>query len=209
MAELRESELADSAVRGGRRIRIRRWAVAASASVLLGGSAGAAVVLLTAPTSPLAPTVSPAMESAAPAGGAIGARSEALSTEAAIYEAALRDGPAPAAGDRYVESVRCRGTKPGLEPCDLQPIPQSVQDEVRAALPDVRFVTRAETAGLHGGVLVRFGRITYSDGAATRAYLPVDVYCGPLCGEGTTLVLTRQANGTWAVTGRAGTSWIS
>jgi hypothetical protein len=189
-------------------MRLRAWAIGASAIALFGGSFGGAVAVLRSPTAPLAPTPLSRLDSAvAPV------PSQTVSTEAQMYRAALQSRPTPNAGldsgTVYVESVRCRGDVPGREPCDLAPIPSSIQVEVTSALPEVRFVTRQQAMRLRGGVLVRFGPITYSDGAAARAYLPVDVRCGVLCGEGTTLVLTARADGTWAVVGTSGRSWIS
>jgi len=211
MAQLRVSELADGAVRGARRIRFRRWAVAISAIALVLGSAAAAAVLLTAPTTPLAPTAS-APAAADRQGGARATAGYASSPDAAIYIAALRGRPTPGASLNfngvYVESVRCRATDPAT-PCDLQPIPADVQADISAALPEVRFVTRVQAARLHGVELVRFGQITYSDGSAKRAFVPIGVHCGPLCGEGTTLILAQQQDASWKVVGTTGIGWIS
>ena len=212
MAQLRVSKLADGAVRGARRIRFRRWTVAISAIALIAGSAAAAAVLLTAPTTPLAPTASATAGADAQGGGGRIPQAYASSSEAALYIAALRGRPTPGAGmdlgGVYVENVRCTSAEPG-ETCDPDPMPMELQTEIRRAVPEVHFVTRAEAVDLHGVVLVRFGQITYSDGSATRAYVPIAVHCGPLCGEGTTLVLARQQDEAWKVIGTTGLSWIS
>lgn len=199
---------------------LRAWVIGTFAVAVFGGSAAGAAAVLRSPTAPLAPTplsrldspaaspaVSPAVSPSASASPRV------ISSEAQMYRAALQSRPTPNAGIDtgliYVESVRCRGDVPGREPCDLASIPAAVQVEVASAVPGVRFVTRQQAMGLRGGVLVRFGPITYSDGAAARAYLPIDVRCGALCGEGTTLVLAARADGTWSVVGTSGRSWIS
>jgi hypothetical protein len=41
-----------------------------------------------------------------------------------------------------------------------------------------------------------------------RATLGIEMFCGPLCGDGKTLVLARTDDG-WRVTGTTGPEWIS
>lgn len=59
-------------------------------------------------------------------------------------------------------------------------------------------VTRARP-----GVVLHDGRV---DG--DRARVDRDYLCGPLCGEGTRLLLARSAAG-WRVTGTSGPNWVS
>jgi hypothetical protein len=41
-----------------------------------------------------------------------------------------------------------------------------------------------------------------------HARLGMEMYCGPLCGSGTTYLLTRHG-GAWRITGQSGSHWIS
>jgi hypothetical protein len=70
----------------------------------------------------------------------------------------------------------------------------------------VRFVSRPPVALPPGrSRLAVLGRAQL---AGSRATVPVTVLCGPMCGEGETLVLTRSG-GQWRVTGRSGPDWVT
>jgi hypothetical protein len=93
-----------------------------------------------------------------------------------------RPGPIPAGLQRYLQ--RLMG--PGLRITDDPPVPRL-------------------TRRIGGTVIVQLGR---ADVHGTRALVAVDYHCGPVCGQGETLVLTRTSHA-WAITGHSGQAWIS
>jgi hypothetical protein len=56
-----------------------------------------------------------------------------------------------------------------------------------------------------GGTIHRIGPI---EGTGDRVTVPISYYCGGLCAGGRVAVVENR-NGTWAVTGTVGGSWIS
>jgi hypothetical protein len=90
--------------------------------------------------------------------------------------------------------------------CAGHPIPATVRAAVTERLgPEVRFVdTPPDPNQLGDPSVVTFGRLEVH-GPAAR--LGMQVLCGPLCGQGTLLVL-RLRNGHWQVTGTTGPRWI-
>jgi hypothetical protein len=132
------------------------------------------------------------------------------SARARIYAAALTNGPHPQRIDAplYVRDQVCATvvTKPGA-PCDDAAIPVAVQREVsRLVGPTVRFAANPRVP-LDAGdrAVIVFGRLTIKGDGAT---LGIEVLCGPLCGQGQTLVLSERV-GQWRVTGTTGAEWIS
>jgi hypothetical protein len=105
---------------------------------------------------------------------------------AAIYAAALADS---GSGDR----VYIRGSSSATE-----------QAAVRRLLgPDVQFGTDPVGSGRRSTDVLADLAIN-GDTATIR----VELLCGPLCGHGKTLVLTRS-DGRWHVTGTTGPVWVS
>lgn len=127
---------------------------------------------------------------------------------ASVFVAALGNHPRPPDGGStlVVDHTVCSRAL-GVPPCPPTPIPADVQAEIRAALgPDVRFVPEPPSAVASGKRLVITLGPPHIDG--DRATISVEILCGPLCGEGSTLVLHRLGD-TWVRTGTEGRSWIS
>jgi hypothetical protein len=91
--------------------------------------------------------------------------------------------------------------------CAGHAIPAGVQAQVRELLgPQVRFVDAPPDPDRLGDPsVVTFGRLEVR---GAEAQLGMQVLCGPMCGQGTLLVL-RQRSGHWQVTGTTGPRWIS
>lgn len=92
-------------------------------------------------------------------------------------------------------------------PCRPSPIPADVQAAVVAALgPRVHFTAHPPK---HPDFRTR-SVVTLGPPAikGDRAIVTVETSCGPLCGQGETLVLGRRG-GHWVRTGVTGPSWIS
>jgi hypothetical protein len=93
-------------------------------------------------------------------------------------------------------------------PCRAGPISAGMRHAlVRLLGSRLRITERAPSTvpGRRGPVVIRLGS---ADVRGTTARVPIDTYCGPLCGEGMTLILKRTG-GQWAVSGQTGFSWIS
>jgi hypothetical protein len=203
-----EELLADRVVAAGSRRRHRRsaWIVGGVLAVAV----AVALPLLTArghrpPVAAAAPA--PAGESAS---ALIGGTGSHFSDQAAIYAAVLIHGSAPSVpraanvADHVCATVI---SKPGSR-CADAPVPESVRRELAQILPfPVHFLPQRSVPGT-GRVnpLIVFGTLTVTH--RNRATLGVETLCGPMCGEGETLVLARTAAG-WRVTGTTGIAWIS
>lgn len=120
-----------------------------------------------------------------------------------------RTGGAVAVIDR-----RCQDTVPGGQAgCSPDPIPLDEQRAVAVRLagrPTVRFVSRdhAPEVGRPDGPFDRVVTLGPVTRLGPHARIPYAMLCGPLCGYGTTLVLTHGYRG-WTVTGETGVTWIS
>jgi hypothetical protein len=132
------------------------------------------------------------------------------SERGAIYAAAIGGGrtPEPVRAQIFVRDHTC-GSVPlrrGV-PCSDTPIPVDVQRMVRKLLGTrVQFSDHPPNPSGSGDPTV----IVFGDLRVTghRATLGMELLCGPLRGNGRTLVLTRRA-GQWQVTGSTGPEWIS
>lgn len=104
-----------------------------------------------------------------------------------------------------------------LDHPDARPLTTSERAAVETALTpmDVVWIDRAAAAELAQRQLdpsppeflvlrLAFPRIS-SDSAVVTA----TVWCGPLCGSGSTYVLARHDDGGWLVTGTTGSTWIA
>jgi hypothetical protein len=200
-----EEQLADRTVSADRRRRLRHsaWIVGGLLTVAV---AVALPVLTARGNRPASAATAPA----APASALIGGTGSHFSDQAAIYAAALRHHSAPDTPTEVLVHDHVCATvisKPGSQ-CLDSAIPMSVRREVAQLLPfPVRFV--AQRWGPRTGratSLIVFGTLTINGGAA--ATLGVETLCGPMCGEGETLVLARSATG-WRVTGTTGPAWIT
>jgi hypothetical protein len=143
--------------------------------------------------------------SALPAGS-----SSPISGRAAIYAAALiHRSTGSVHADVYVRDQVCATviSKPGSQ-CADSAVPTRVRRELAQLLPfPVHFV--AQRWGPRTGwvkSLIVFGSLTITQ--PDRATLGIETLCGPLCGDGKTLVLARTGDG-WRVTGQTGPDWIS
>jgi hypothetical protein len=143
--------------------------------------------------------------------------SQSVSDEARLYAAAL-GGP-----DRgnvaskmrrvtYLIAHFCTGmiAIDRRGPCNAGPIAPGLQRELlRVMGPGLRITDnppQPQLKGRMGGtVIVQFGS---ADVHGNEARVAVDYRCGPLCGQGETLVLTRTGE-VWTITGHTGRSWIS
>jgi hypothetical protein len=116
--------------------------------------------------------------------------------------------PQLAEDDVYVRDRVCESmiTEPGSQ-CDDGPIPVDVQRQVGSLTGyPVHFVRLPRSPeNVHAPALVIFGALAIVE---DRATLGMEILCGPLCGQGRTLVLARTAAG-WQVTGSTGPEWIS
>jgi hypothetical protein len=132
-----------------------------------------------------------------------------VSERAQIYVAALSRNlhPGVARVPIYVHSHVSRSVATAPAGCDDGGIPVDVQREVTAMLGDaVRFIPQAPNPqGVEDPAVITFGELVV---AGDHATLGTQTLCGPLCGQGQTLVLAK-AQGTWRVTGTAGPEWIS
>ena len=99
----------------------------------------------------------------------------------------------------------------GVGPCHPVAIPIDAQNDIVDALQHrVKFVARSP-ATLNGRPVVTLGRIHPRVARADQpavVEVPLQMLCGPLCGQGQTFVVTRTVNG-WEVTGTTGTMWIA
>lgn len=199
-----EEVLADRVVAAGRRRRRRR------STVIVGGLLAAAIavavpMLVVASGRVTADVAAAGTNAPARAGGA----SSPVSDRAAIYAAALRAHWAPSTPSAaFVRDQVCTTviSKP-MSQCADSPIPMSVRREVARLLPfPVHFL--AQRWGPQTGQvtsLIVFGTMSV---AGDRATLAIEIFCGPMCGEGKTLVLART-NEIWRVTGTTGREWIT
>ncbi|MDT4912117.1 MAG: hypothetical protein QOC66_1245 [Pseudonocardiales bacterium] len=206
-----EDELVNRVVAAGNRRRTRRsaWLIGGVLAV----AAAVTVPLLVGAAGGRGPAV--AGQTQAPPDTTAGSRVSAnvggqISDRAAIYAAALihRSEPSTPAGvdvrDRICEKAI---TDPGTK-CRDSAIPLSVRREIAQLMPyGVHFVAR-EPGALNGTAppLIVFGALAITSGK--RATLGIEMFCGPLCGDGKTLVLARTDDG-WRVTGTTGPEWIS
>jgi hypothetical protein len=128
----------------------------------------------------------------------------------AIYAAAIGGGRTPEAvrAQIFVRDHICGSVplNPGV-PCSDSPIPADVQRVVHNLLGNrVRFSAHPPNpSGSGGPTVIVFGDLHVT---GNRATLGIELFCGPLCGSGRTLVLTQRA-GQWQVTGSTGPEWIS
>jgi hypothetical protein len=194
--------LADRVLARVRRRQARRigWTVGA---VLL---VGVAVVLPIAwPSRDAGPAIAQATRGSGPTSS--GARPSVLVERAEIYAAALAGLAGP--GRRVqVRGRVCAGDATGpVAACTGEPIPAAVAHEVsRLVRGGVRFVEQPRRPYRPGDPpVVTFGPL---DIAGPRASLRRELLCGPLCGQGETLVL-RRIDGRWRVTGTQGPEWVS
>jgi hypothetical protein len=97
------------------------------------------------------------------------------------------------------------GKRPSFD-CTGPAIPAGVQAQIRAARGgDVWFGSTPPDVGRIRTVIVGFGELSI---VGARARLGMEMYCGPLCGSGTTYLLARQGR-TWHIIGQTGSHWIS
>lgn len=197
LASGRSAQIADDVMASARR-RHRRWVATGAACVAMLALAIALPVAFGAGT-PAA--VSGSGAARPPAGGP--------SDRAKIYAVVIAGrstGPIRGRPVNVLDHV-CAGVpdEPTTD-CTGAPIPVSVQREVVAVLgrrvhfvADARWPTDRDQPRVVG-----FGELIV-DG--DRATVGAESMCGPLCGTGETLQLTKRA-GTWAVTGSIG-HWIS
>ena len=122
---------------------------------------------------------------------------------AAVYLALLGG----AGGRVFVMDHSCGdvGKGPSFD-CTGPAIPVGVQARIRAARGgDVRFGSTPPDVARTRKVIVGFGEPSIVGG---RARLGMEMYCGPLCGSGSTYLLARQGRA-WHITGQTGSHWIS
>jgi hypothetical protein len=197
-------EIADDVVRSVKRRRRRRALIGAAAVAVVTATVVPAVLLWSGGDHAPAAAGRPPTASAQHGYGA------GESTRAAIYTAALAGGsdPQPLHGLVYVRARVCVAVagRPRTA-CGGHAISAGVQAEVRRLLgPQVRFVDAPpDPEQLGDPSVVTFGRLQVRGAAAQ---LGMQVLCGPLCGQGTLLVLKKRA-GHWQVTGTTGPRWIS
>jgi hypothetical protein len=200
-----EEELVLRVVNAGRRRRNRRIALIATTVLVAAGLvAGVIAVFATAPR-----------ENGARADAAGSSRvvhpgtPQPVSDQAQIYAAALREA-SPSGADIYVRALTCDSAaqRPASDDCVDARIPDQVQQELDALVAsDLSFVEGNVTpVGVDDPPLVIFGALEQSGATAKLGF---EFMCGPLCGQGETLVLTEQPDGRWQVTGREGPAWIS
>lgn len=111
-------------------------------------------------------------------------------------------------GRVYVSTRLCAGmvdiARGRRGPCVPGTIGPRLQQQIRAATGGrLVFATRPPQPG--PAVVVRLGSVTITGARAEVAY---DLNCGPLCGHGETVLLTRTG-GQWSRTGTGDYSWIS
>jgi hypothetical protein len=160
------------------------------------------MLLVLLPTRPISTAAQPSVRPAASAPSA--------PTQASVYAAVLT-GPRRQGIVRpvWVASSICRSipTTPKAATCADAAIPPAVQRKVEELLgPQLRF-TASPPLPRHPGdaPVVEFGRL---DVRGDWARLGIETFCGPVCGEGQTLVL-RLRGGHWRVTGSVGPRWVS
>jgi hypothetical protein len=184
-------ELAGRAMSAAHRRRLRRFAWLGSAGVVL--ACAATVTLL--------------LDSGASDGTG---GSDDVSDRAEIYAAALVHGGygEPGAGpSRVIRIAICETVdqQPAGEDCNDGQIPIEVQRQV-CSLVDVQFVEHIASPQRPGdSAIIVFGALSVQD---DHAMLGMEYLCGPLCGQGQTLILAKT-DGTWRVTGTTGPAWIS
>lgn len=162
-------------------------------------------------TSPVrSSAISTALPSTAPPSSAA-----PVSNQAQLYAAALGERSPVASRLRRVTYLVARFCTGMIDighrgPCRAGPIPTELQRQLRAlAGPNLKITAHPPPVDpqrrFPRAVVVQFGTpVVRGD----TARLAVDYRCGPMCGRGDTLLLTR-ADGRWAVTGRTGPGWSS
>jgi hypothetical protein len=173
------------------------------------GSAPGSAASSGTPTSPAAPPSSSPPSSSPPPS------TPAASEQAQIYAAALGERSAVASQLRrvtYLIAHFCSGMVDigDRGPCRPGPVPEGMQQQLRRLVgPNLRITDNPPTIDprqrFPRAVVVQFGTADVHDGSAR---LPVDYRCGPMCGSGDTLLLTRTG-GRWHVTGHVGPAWTS
>ena len=136
------------------------------------------------------------------------------SLESEILVAVLRDqvkGATTAKPVLVLDHTCTNVMEAGAGPCHPQAIPAAVRTDIIAALNNrVRFIAQSPTT-VNGRPVVTLGRIhdrVARAGQPASVEVPLQMVCGPLCGQGQTFVVTRTANG-WKVTGTTGKMWIA
>jgi hypothetical protein len=189
-----------------------------SSMALVGLLVGAAALMTgCSSTAPSARPGTTAPPTDTPSSGAVSTSPPApsVSEAALIYAAVLGGHSDTASGLRRIVYLRdrfCTGMvsidKRG--PCEPGPIPPALRRELgRLVGPNLRITANPPPPGrpysTSRSVDVQLGTITR---VGPTARVAVDWHCGPMCGQGETLVLGKRG-GTWVVTGRTGFSWIS
>ncbi len=196
-------EIADDVVRSVKRRRRRRALLGAAVVGVVGAAVATAVVVGSGGNE------EPAAADGTTAAGGSHVYGASTATRAAIYTAALAGGPDPQPlhGRVYVRNRVCIAVAGRLRnSCDGHRISSAVQAAVTDRLgPQVQFVdSPPDPDQLGDPSVVTFGRLEVH---GTGAQLGMQVLCGPLCGQGTLLVL-RFRDGHWQVTGTTGPRWI-
>jgi len=201
-----EEELVLRVVNAGRRQRLRRLALTATIAVVAGGLIAGAIALFANAPQRSAPTADEQRDTKVVVHPGT---PQPVSDQAQIYAAALRE-VSPGTTDVYIRIHTCDSAArfPASDDCLDARLPDDVQRDLDALVPaNVSFVEqRVNPVEVDDPPLVIFGALEESGSTAKLGY---ELMCGPLCGQGETLLLTRQADGRWQVTGREGPSWIS
>lgn len=202
-----EEELVLRVVNAGRRQRLRRFALLATTLLVAGGlAAGAIAIFAGAPRGPGATADGKDTPRVPPPG-----TTQVVSDRAQIYAAALEHA-GMSRETRHPLLVRTHicttvAQAPAGQECDDGIIPPDVQQAVVTSLGDaVRFADDPPFPRDPGdSTIVVFGELVLT---GDQAELGMEYGCGPLCGQGSTLLLDRS-DGAWTVTGASGSGWIS
>ena len=134
-----------------------------------------------------------------------------VSDVAAVFLAVLGGEPDPGSSDpgtrMYIRDHTVCSQLLRQPPCPPVLIPHDVRDQIVDVLgPQVVFTPSPPTRLSPGRAIAVTLGAPKIDG--DRASVSVETNCGPLCGLGETVVLTRTSDG-WKRTGTTGSSWIS
>lgn len=200
-AEIAGDDIAARVVAAARRNRLRRRLV----TLAIAAAVAAGAILLAVQLVP-----DDEHASAADKNATVPVAVQGKSSRADIYAAALSGGARtrPLRNLVFVRDHICGDIphEPGTA-CSGAAIPDGVQDAVTSVLgPEVRFLTTPPApVELGDPTVVTFGTLRVR---GSTAHLGMETQCGPLCGEGETLLLELHG-GHWAVVGATGPRWIS
>lgn len=128
---------------------------------------------------------------------------------ARIYAAALTSHGLPRS--TYLVARFCTGMVEIASRGPCRPGPMSAalrRDLVRLVGPRLRITSHPPRVVPARRIEPSVIRLGTADLHGATARVAIDYYCGPLCGQGMTLILKRTGDH-WAVTGQTGYGWIS